>query len=249
MTGSLRGRAILVTRPIDQASELCRLIEAEGGQAVAVPMQLIEPVPAEMGADVETADWLIFVSLNAVRHGAKRVLTIPAERRPRIAAIGEGTARALVDVGLQVDLVPKPQFNSEGLLATPAMQAVRGARIGVIRGRGGRELLGDELAQRGARVSYMEVYRRVANPDARQVARLWREGRIEAATVTSGEALQQLYAALGSEAPDAIGRLPLAVFGDRLAARARESGWRRVEPSTAASDPALLAAVKQFFPS
>lgn len=84
----------------------------------------------------------------------------------RIAAIGKGSAKVLAQYGVQNVITPKQKFDSEALLELPELQAITGKRIVIFRGDGGRELLDDELARRGARYEYAECYRHQKPHDA-----------------------------------------------------------------------------------
>jgi uroporphyrinogen-III synthase len=241
----LEGIGVLVTRPQDQADELCALIEAAGGRALRWPLLEIAPVenPERAGRllnQPEGWDWVIFVSANAVRYGlslAARSGAPPGWRR--VAAVGEATARALVQAGIRVDLIPKPQFNSESLLAAPELADVAGQRLLIVRGEGGRELLADVLGARGAETAYAEVYRRTRPvADGAEWVENWRRS-VDVAVVTSGEALHHLMALLGEAGAELADRTPLVVIGARLAALARERGWRRVAAADPASDRAI----------
>ncbi|HEY5733915.1 MAG TPA: uroporphyrinogen-III synthase, partial [Gammaproteobacteria bacterium] len=79
----------------------------------------------------------------------------------RIMAIGQATAQALRDHGLTPALVPPSPYNSEALLAMPEMQDVQGRRYTIIKGKGGREYLHEQLQARGGIVSCVDIYIRV----------------------------------------------------------------------------------------
>ncbi|HET9444860.1 MAG TPA: uroporphyrinogen-III synthase, partial [Steroidobacteraceae bacterium] len=154
----LTGLTVLVTRPAVQCAVLCAEIERQGGSAIAFPAVEIEPVAAQ--ATVASADYdlVVFVSVNAVEHGARQVTRTT---RTRIAAIGRATAAALAAAELAADIVPEAGFTSEALLAHPQLQLATGARVLIVRGEGGRELLKDTFVANGMAVETREVYRRV----------------------------------------------------------------------------------------
>ncbi len=192
----LAGTTIVVTRPIAQAQALCRLIDAAGGEAIALPVLAIEgrniappPLP-----DYQLA---IFVSANAVEH-AHRLLGGDWPASLPMAAVGKATARALAATWSQPVLQPPTGFNSESLLAMPELQLVAGKRILIFRGEGGRELLAETLRQRGAQVDYAEVYRRL-RPQV-SLASLQALPRVDFITATSNETLQNLYDLAGEDA-------------------------------------------------
>lgn len=246
----LAGLTVLVTRPTGQAAGLCGLIESAGGQALHLPLLEIVPVAdseaaAELLSRRDFWDWLIFVSANAVRFALPigawaGEWPLPA----RIAAVGEATAKELAGAGIRVDLIPKPQFNSESLLAAPEMRDVAGRRILIVRGVGGREHLASVLGSRGAETAYAEVYRRAPPPaDAAAPIKLWQKGGIGAVVVTSGEALGHLMELLGDEGAELALHTPLAVIGGRVAELAIKRGWRRVAVAEQASDRGLVEAI------
>lgn len=249
---TLGGWRVLVTRPVDQAHRLCMLIERGGGEPRHFPLTAIEPIDETGPARALLArgdwNWLIFVSSNAARY-ACQLPTWSRDLPPatRIAAIGPGTARKLHDAGLTVDLTPKAQFNSEALLATAELQALRGARILIVRGSGGRELLATTLRERGAAVEYAEVYRRVRpQMDVDTLIADWEQGRIDACTVTSTEALRNLAELLGPDHVELLRRTPIAVLGERIAEHAAQLGCRRIGVAQEASDDELCAAIARL---
>lgn len=241
----LRGRSILVTRPAEQAAALCALIRAAGGEPITFPTVAIQPVhPADAVRALLGARWdvVIFVSRNAVLQ-TRALLAGHLPESAQLAAVGAGTASALRAAGRVPDLVPDARFDSEGLLELPALQQVKGQRILIVRGEGGRPLLGDTLRQRGAEVTYAEVYRRtLPRVDAAPLISDWRAAEL-LLTATSDEILDNLYRLIPETERSWLRGRPLAVLSVRTAARAMELGFRTVAVAHEASDPALLEAL------
>lgn len=246
MSGSearpLAGLRVLVTRPAHQAENLCRLIEAQGGVAIRLPLLAIEPPasPVAVARQLEGAhdsDWWIFTSSNAVRHAAL------LDRGPwprQLAAIGPATAAALEASGHPVRSAPLQGASSEALLALPEFQAAAGRRVLIVTGAEGLDLLARTLSARGAQVAVAEVYRRVPLPYTPEIVEDALR-RAQLVVVTSGEALEQLLRI----APDALrqGLLSrqLVVPSRRVVEKAQQLGFKRppriAEPM---SDAAIL---------
>jgi uroporphyrinogen-III synthase len=244
----LKDITVLVTRPAEQASKLCALIRAKGGEAIAFPTIVIEAVPISPTASMAEPDWLIFTSANAVRHGLSFA---PRGERTRIAAIGNATAAALAEHDVRVDAVPKGNATSESLLAHPAFANVAAQSALLVKGLGGRELLQDELTQRGARVSLLEVYRR-AQPqtDAVGVAQLelrWRPDNadgIDIVTLTSIDTLDNLLVMLSDAGRALLISTPFVTPSQRIADAARAKQLRgQCVLSRGADDVALIGAI------
>jgi len=249
--GALAGIGVLVTRPSHQAARLARRIEAEGGKAVCFPaLEIADPAdPAAVAAIIARLDFFdfaIFISPNAVLRALPWIRARgPRPPRLRLVAVGEGTAQALADAGESNVLAPTARFDSESLLALPALQAVAGKQIVIFRGAGGRELLGETLRARGAGVEYAECYRRVRPAaDAQALLHRWRAGDIHIVTATSVETLRNLEAMLGDAGRELLHDTPILVAGPRQAQACRELGFRHA-PLVAASarDDAILDAL------
>ena len=245
----LAGIGVLVTRPAPQADELCALIEAAGGRALRFPTLAISAVPDTTAARAALAtldhyDLVLFVSANAVEQA---LALRPAADWPaglRCAALGAGTVRTLARHGLPVQLVAPPPHDSEALLALPQLQDLSGQRILIIRGVGGRELLGETLRARGAAVNYAEVYQRTRpDSDTRDILAAWAQGAVDVVTVTSGEALQNLVAMLGEPGRGRLLTTPLVVVSGRMVQKALALGFTSPRLAEAAGDAALMAAL------
>lgn len=246
--GPLAGRGVLVTRPARQAAGFAQKIAVLGGTPVIFPGIVILP-PDDIGAlarahaTLPACDVAIFVSANAVEYGAPDPKTWPP--RLSVLAPGPGTAEALAAVGIAGARIPTTTFDSEGLLALPELAAAHGKRIVIFRGEGGREHLGTTLAARGAQVDYVACYRRTKPASgAGGLAEAFREGRIQAVTITSSEGLDNLWALADAATRDAWRACPTFVPHPRIAARAREHGLAVVE--TDGGDAGLLAGLLEW---
>ncbi len=247
----LTGLTVLVTRPAHQAGPFCEMIAANGGRALRFPVLAIGD-PEDSGPLLDTIDRLdefdiaIFISPNAVN---KAINLIHARREfpkgLRIAAIGRKSALELERFGHPADLCPPRRFDSESLLALPEMLDVTNKTIVIFRGDGGREVLGDTLVERGARVVYANAYRRVKpSSDTSQLMYHWSRGELDIVTVTSVEGLRNLYDMVGKLGRMWLRKTALLVGSERMLATARELGLK-AEPVLAEdpSDEAMLAAL------
>lgn len=250
----LDGLGILVTRPAHQAEHLAQLIETAGGRAILFPvLEILDPLdsaPLLHAIDhLDEFDIAIFISANAV----ERCMNLIRSRRElptalKLAAVGQASAKALHRCGRAPDIVPAHRFDSEALLATPALRDVRGRRIVIFRGDGGRELLGDELRARGARVQYVECYRR-AKPHADTSALLhrWARGEIDIVTVTSVQGLRHLFDLVGDLGRRWLVKTPIVVVSERMAPVCRELGCKAdIVVAERASDEAIVAAIRAW---
>lgn len=227
----LKGKGIVVTRPAHQAQRLAQLIEAAGGEAILFPvLEILDAVDLRplntLIARLDEFDVAIFISPNAV---SKALNLIRAQRQLPpdlvIAAIGKGSKKELEHCGITQVVAPERQFDSEGLLALPQFQDMRGKRVIIFRGEGGREFLGDSLISRGAVLEYAECYRR-SRPviDTAPLLHRWVRGEIHAITATSGESLHNLFDLLGKLGQQWLKKTPLFVPHERIAQTARDMG-------------------------
>jgi uroporphyrinogen-III synthase len=186
---------VLVTRPAELAASLVAELEAKGFEAVVEPLIRVEPLPGDP-IDVSGYEWVIASSANGARELARRLNGTPR----RIAAIGPGTAAALAEVGLRVDVV-SGVHTQEGLVEALRNEPGRFLFVGA---EGARSQLADELGADFAAV-YRTVDLGVASlPD------------VDVALLMSGSAARA-YARAG-------GRGPAISIGPQTTAAARAAG-------------------------
>lgn len=222
----LAGLKIIVTRPREQAVQLTQHIERFGGKALLFPLLEISPAAdqsalQEQLAHIAQFDLAIFISPNAVQYGMAALGSLPPALK--IATVGQGSAKALRELGVADIIAPTEHFDSEGLLALAELQKVSGWKVLIFRGDGGRELLGNALQARGATVEYATCYRRSKPP--LDVTVLLEEVP-DAITVTSSEALEYLGQMLNGQAQ--LRDMPLFVPHKRIAELAHRQGWQQV---------------------
>lgn len=247
---TLRGVRVLVTRPAHQAGPLAERIAALGGTPVLLPtLEIADPAdPAALDTGLARLGdfaFAVFVSPNAVRAVFARLRIQELPPTLRLAAVGQGTRRALNEAGARNVLAPTERFDSEALLDLLPEAAVRGRRVAIMRGAGGREWLGEELSRRGAEVTALECYRRLPprTVDATALAQLV-EGKIDIVTATSVEGLRNLARIAGPAGLAILRSRPLLVVGERQAEAARELGFHAgLHTATRADDEAIVTAL------
>ena len=248
--GILNNVHILVTRPAQQAENLSNLITEQGGIPIRFPTLEINPVDDNdhvktVLANLDKFQWVVFISVNAVNFALKaNGGKIPQSMSVRFGAIGQATAQVLKDVGLSVELMPTNTFNSEALLALPQMQQVEKQSFLIVRGEGGREELAKTLRSRGAEVHYLNVYKRVMpKTDSSELNRLLSRNKLNAVTIASGEALQNLLAMVEHHHHNLLFAIPLIVISERVRQIAADLGFKQIAVAINASDTAILEAV------
>ena len=248
--GPLAGRGILVTRPARQAGGIARRIAALGGTPVIFPAIVIlppaDPAPlARAQASLANYDFAIFVSANAVEYGVPDPARWPAAARRRRRPARAPRKRSPPSAS-PARAFPRRRFDSEGMLALPELADVRGKRIVIFRGDGGREELGADAFARAARTSItsraIAGHRpRAARRDctrrfARAASTRSRSRRARAST-TSGRSATPRCATRGAA-------VPTFVPHPRIADHARGMGLAVVE--TAGGDAGLIAGLLEW---
>lgn len=250
----LTGLTVVVTRPRQQGAPLADALRGAGATVVEYPVLEITSLSATIpAAALAQAAAVIFVSANAVEHGLpglRAAGTLPAGCL--MMAIGGATAAALHEAGAERVVSPQHNIDSEGLLALPQLQQVRGQTIILMRGRsdaGGRTLIERTLTERGATVKVLECYeRREFVPDAGRhdalLAALENAPGL-AVMALSVETLESLMASLGKQQA-LLKRAALLVPHPRVAAAAAASGFAQVieTPMSASGLIPALAALK-----
>ena len=246
---------VVVTRPQPQAAEWVAQLQARGVAAGAVCLLGIDG-PADAGPvhqawrDLPAQALVMFVSPSAVnRFFALQPAGMAWPHRLIAAGTGPGTRLALLQAGVPHSAVLTPdaaagQFDSEALWALLAGRLPwLGQQVLIVRGEGGRDWLSAQLRQCGARVHWVEAYRRtVPVPDAAGLALLAAALARPAAHVwlfSSSEAAGHLP----TLAPGADWRQSLALATHaRIADAAHALGFGRVQQVLPAVD-AVVAAV------
>jgi len=249
----LFGQTVLVTRPVQQAIELRRLLEERGARVLVQPAIEITPLSDTKELDRQLGnlavyDWLIFNSVNGVDALLGRLWDLGRDARAlgqlQIAAIGPGTADALGRFGLRADLVPD-EFRAEGLAEALEPRA-KGKRFLIVRASRGREILAERLLGAGGLVEQVVVYQSTdatrADPE---VGAALTAGKIDWTTVTSSAIATALVGLFG---PD-LRKSRLASISPITTATLTQLGYSPTVEATEATMEGLVAAIAGYGPA
>lgn len=188
------------------------------------------------------ADCVIVTSPSALS-AAMHLQPLRARRGQSWCAVGAGTAAALRRAGIDEVLAPS-RMDSEGLLALPALQELKGRRVGLLTAPGGRGVLLPALAARGAQVLRADVYERVSVPlSPSPLARLRASSAPLALALSSGEALQRVLDALPADLQSRLRQARVLAASERLATLARAHGFTDIALADGPRPAQLLAAM------
>ncbi len=249
-----RPTGVLVTRPAAQAQGLAALLRRHAMHPILFPVLEIEPVGETpvLQAKLQRlpeCDLAVFISSNAVVHGVRKVQQVLGHWPPQVAvaAVGPATLKTLQNYGINVDIVPQGRFDTEGLLAHPALQRLGAKTVAIFRGRGGREKLAQELALRGAGIEYFEVYqRRLPHETDRSIFEKWAE-QVNIVVCTSNNSLRNLLEIAGTKDSRLVLETPLLVVSTRMRQQATQLGFKRgITVADSAADSAIVAAIQKW---
>ena len=257
-TRALFGKRIVLTRAQEQAREFSQLLAAYGAEPIEAPtIQIVPPVSWQTIDDalnqLARYHWLLFTSVNGVTPFMDRLVASGRDSRAlahlQICAIGPRTAQELRRHGVTPDLVPE-EYQAEGILSALAAQDLRGKRILLPRAEVAREILPEQLRQRGASVDVIAVYRTVApTADMSRLCEQIDAGQIDMITFTSSSTVRNFVDMVGgvTEARRLGGKTAIGCIGPITARTAEENGLTVTIVPSENTVPALAQAIVRHF--
>ena len=242
---------VLLTRPAEESATLAATLSEAGIYSSSLPLLDIEPLPITPERQAVLRDLGRYCAVIVVSKPAARLALQQLDQawpHLRWFSVGAATAQVLADRGLDVHY-PQTGDDSEALLQLPALReaiARPDARVLILRGEGGRELLAERLREQGASVDYLELYRRFLPAyDSGVLTQRIQLERLNGLVVSSGQGFLHLQALAGPDWPK-VAQLPLFVPSPRVTEMARAAGAEKVVDCRGASAAALLVALGSF---
>jgi uroporphyrinogen III methyltransferase/synthase len=212
---------IIITRDSSQAGSLKDMLEDLGAEVISIPtISICDPpewAPFDLAAnDVGSFHWVVFTSINAVLQTHKRIGSLGFKPHtfpiPRIAAVGDKTAKQAEELGWAVDYIPE-KFQAEGLAAGLKARGVSGQKIWFPRALVARHILIDELANTGAELVVTPVYQNTIPFENKQLLQTTLDDEeADWITFTSSSTVTNLFKILEQE-PDCVPLPKIASIG------------------------------------
>lgn len=233
----LFGKHMVVTRTREQASELVARLEENGADCLEYPTLHMEPVDDyqlldQALATIDSYQWLLFTSLNAVTWFFKHLWKNGMDARnlggPKIAVVGKATADKLLTYGLKADLIPE-KFTGEGLAEALITTGIEGKKILLPRALKAREILPEMLHTAGAEVVVAPIYQNVP-PQGRkdELRERLENGSIDLVTFTSSSTVDNFLTMVDAASDEELHRLmdpvTIAVIGPITADTVQKHG-------------------------
>ena len=229
----LDGKLVVLLRAAGQGGALASELRALGASLLEVPVIAIappeDPRPLEEAiARLDTFDWIVFTSPNAV---AAFVEACDRPVRARIASVGPGTSARVREAGLEVALEAKESLQ-EGLARELAGLGLRGCEVLIPQSAIARDVLASGLDRAGARVTAVTAYRTIeGEADVAPLVRALDGKQVDAICFTSASTARNLARRIGgAELVRRLetGRPVAASMGPIASAALRELGVLRV---------------------
>jgi uroporphyrinogen III methyltransferase/synthase len=233
----LFGWKVLVPRTKEQAASLSDQLRSYGAVPHEVPTIAVEPprTPQQMERAVKGLvtgryEWVAFTSVNAVKAVREKFEEYGLDARAfagiKVAAVGEQTAKALVEFGVKPDLVPSGEQSAAGLLEDwppydPVFDPID--RVFLPRADIATETLVAGLIELGWEVDDVTAYRTVrASPPPAETREGIKGGGFDAVLFTSSSTVRNLVGIAGKPHNITV----IACIGPATAKTAEEHGLR-----------------------
>ena len=259
-TRPLFGKKVLVTRAREQASALSDLLRSQGAEPIEFPVIKIQRLADYAALDaalseIARCDWIVFTSANAVPIFAERLQSLGLDARAfgraKIATIGPATALAVYEaLRIRADYTPTEAV-AEAVLAQWPDADMQGKRVLLPRAMEAREILPEQLRERGAIVDVLPIYETVLDTTASELLReQLRSGELDVLTFTSSSTVRNFVEAItegtNEKVAALVGGALVAAIGPVTADTARAFG---LNPQIVAEEhtiPGLVAAIENY---
>ncbi len=247
---------VLITRPVSQSGSFAEALQRAGFETSFLPV--IEIRPAEDLSDldeavreIETYDWIVFGSANAVEifcdHAGEWLVT-RQPRIPKVAAIGPKTAQALQSRGLTADFIPD-EYVAEAIL--PGLGNVKGKRVLLPRAEIARDVLPLAIRKAGGTAREVTIYQTLpAEADPIGLDEL-RSG-VDFVTLTSPSTVDNFVSLARRSGLDPV-NLPGEPFflciGQITEQAARQQGLKRLIVAAEHTTDGMIKALAQYVAS
>ncbi|MGW2330731.1 uroporphyrinogen-III synthase [Streptomyces sp. NPDC001700] len=233
----LFGWKVLVPRTKEQAVSLSDQLRSYGAVPSEVPTIAVEPprTPQQMERAVKGLvtgryEWIAFTSVNAVKAVREKFEEYGLDARAfagiKVAAVGEQTAKSLIEFGVKPDLVPSGEQSAAGLLEDwppydPVFDPID--RVFLPRADIATETLVAGLIELGWEVDDVTAYRTVrASPPPAETREAIKGGGFDAVLFTSSSTVRNLVGIAGKPHNVTV----IACIGPATAKTAEEHGLR-----------------------
>ncbi|MET7461928.1 bifunctional uroporphyrinogen-III C-methyltransferase/uroporphyrinogen-III synthase [Nonomuraea sp. NPDC005501] len=256
-TKPLFGWRVLVPRTKEQSRSLSEQLVSYGAVPEEVPTISVEPprTPQQMDRAIKGLvtgryEWVAFTSANAVKAVREKFEEYGLDARAfaglKVAAVGDATARSLVEFGVKPDLLPSGEQSSEGLVAEwPPYDSMLDPinRVLLPRADISTDTLVAGLTELGWECDDVTAYRTVrAAPPPAPIREAIKGGGFDAVLFTSSSTVRNLVGIAGKPHNVTV----IAVIGPQTASTAEEFGLRVDVMADKPSASALAAALAEY---
>ncbi len=266
----LFGKRVVITRAREQASDFADLLKENGADVIEFPT--IEIVPPKKWDDVDKAikrlssphptlsrkgrgnyyDWAIFTSVNGVKYFVERLKKQGKDIRElkgiKICAIGPATAKAIEDLGIKVDFLPK-EYRAEAIIEGLGKNRIKGRRFLLPRALKAREILPEEIKRLGGKVDVVPTYRTIKPKEKTdEIRKMFEEKKIDVVTFTSSSTVENFVGMFKKgEAPGLLNGAVVASIGPITKDTATKLGIKTDIMPEKYTIPALAEEIVEYF--
>ena len=248
---------MIVTRAEAQSGELCKQLAARGATVKLLPLISIgppedfKPLDAAL-ARIESFDWIIFTSVNAVQAIEQRRQALAGEkgaagRLPQAAAVGPATAAAAESAGFSVEFVAT---NHRGAgLADELTDELRGKSVFLPRSDLANPALPTALKKIGAVVTEVVAYQTLPPSKAdRERVHAALKDAVDGILFYSPSAVQNFLELLGKDRLEKLqGRVLMVAIGPTTAGALSAAGVQRIAWAADTTTKAVIEAFEGHF--
>jgi len=188
MSSPLAGKKLLVTREKNQAKELTALLEKKEAHPIVTPLLKFASIPLEDVAntleEISKYDWIFFTSANTVHFFQELTKNKTIDLPMKIAAVGEKTAKALLQYGYKTDFIPS-LYNGETLV-NEFYTKYGTESVAYLCGEKARPEIPSLFEEYGIQFKKIVLYRTIMNKDIREdLKKIIQEDKLDGLLFTS----------------------------------------------------------------